>query len=104
MPRTAEDISGARRPLSQSSDTYSGGTHLETERAMTRQEAGRLGGLRTVEIHGREHMSLIGKRGFARLATFANGGRLGAFARLTSQGKLTPRRPIVELTVDQEHD
>jgi len=30
---------------------------------MTKKEAGRLGGLATVEKHGHEHMSKIGKKG-----------------------------------------
>lgn len=61
--------------------------------------AGRLGGLKTVETHGREHMSAIGKVGFAKLATYARGGRAGAFAILMNRGSITPRRPVVELTV-----
>ena len=71
---------------------------------MTRSEAGRLGGLRTVERHGREHMSAIGRRGFAALATFQNGGRSGALRLLTSGGKFAPFRPVVELTANQEQD
>jgi hypothetical protein len=32
---------------------------------LSKREAGRLGGLATVEKHGREHMRAIGKRGYA---------------------------------------
>jgi hypothetical protein len=59
---------------------------------MTRSEAGRLGGRRTVELHGREHMRAIGRLGFAALARrpgFA-GGRRGAPYRLSRDGKLPP--------------
>jgi hypothetical protein len=58
---------------------------------MTRQQAGRLGGLRTVERHGREHMARIGALGFAGLARslgYAGGGRHGALIQLTRSGKL----------------
>ena len=35
---------------------------------MTRQEAGRRGGLRVFELYGREHMQRIGERGFDQVA------------------------------------
>ncbi len=35
----------------------------EMTRKMTKAEAGRLGGLRTVQKYGRSHMSKIGKKG-----------------------------------------
>jgi hypothetical protein len=55
---------------------------------MTRQEAGRLGGLATVDRHGRENMAAIGRKGFSALATFGRGGRRAALARLASKGRL----------------
>jgi general stress protein YciG len=68
--------------------------------AMSKGEAGRLGGRSTFARHGREHMAEIGRRGFQALATFKNGGRRGALARLASKGKLVAfhDRP------DHEHD
>lgn len=58
---------------------------------MTKREAGAMGGRRTFERHGRDHMSAIGKRGFAALATFARGGRKAALGRLVARGRLARR-------------
>jgi hypothetical protein len=55
---------------------------------MSKAEAGRRGGLETFRWHGREHMAAIGKRGFARFATFARGGRTGALGLLAARGKI----------------
>ena len=62
--------------------------------AMSKAEAGRLGGLATFERHGVEHMRAIGKKGFAALATFARGGRRIALETLAERGKITPYRPV----------
>ena len=62
---------------------------------MDRREAGRLGGLRTFELYGREHMRRIGKLGFAALAR-RYGCRRGALHHLIKLGAVPPPR---ELTV-----
>jgi hypothetical protein len=66
----------------------------------TKAECGRLGGLETVRRHGREHMARIGKVGFAKVATYARGGRKAALGRLVAKGRI--QAPWAELTADQE--
>jgi hypothetical protein len=51
---------------------------------------GRLGGKATFDRYGRDHMSRIGKIGFARFATFARGGRSQTLAVLAGRGKIAP--------------
>jgi hypothetical protein len=41
---------------------------------VTRQEAGRIGGLVTAALYGRSHMAEIGSRGFAAYANRYHGG------------------------------
>jgi hypothetical protein len=67
---------------------------------MTKAEAGRLGGNATFARHSKPHMAEIGRLGFRALATFRNGGRRGAPARLASRGKLKPFHG----PSDAEHD
>jgi hypothetical protein len=57
---------------------------------MSKAEAGRLGGLKTVALYGREHMARIGALGFAKVATFTRGGRKAALGKLAAAGKLSP--------------
>jgi hypothetical protein len=49
-------------------------------------------------------MSAIGKRGFAAIATFPQGGRAGALSRLAAWGKIKPRRNQPELTPSEMDD
>jgi len=60
---------------------------------MTKSETGRLGGLTAFQRHGRTHMQAIGRRGFARFATFAR-GRQRALEKLASKGRIQPFHPI----------
>jgi len=58
---------------------------------MNRREAGRLGGLRTFELYGSEHMRRIGKLGFAAMAKRFGGSRRVALGRLVRQGAVAAR-------------
>jgi hypothetical protein len=68
---------------------------------LTHAERGRMGGRRTFELYGREHMSTIGRAGFQAITHFASGGRLGALVRLQMWGKLRMRHPTIELTPEE---
>lgn len=68
---------------------------------MTPAERGRLGGRRTLELYGREHMSNIGKLGFAALVTFAGGGRMGALRRLAARGRIQMHWSTRDLSAEQ---
>jgi hypothetical protein len=69
-------------------------TRLETERpTMTKSEAGRIGGLRTVEVHGRGHMAASGRnREHALADTIGQGGGLAntVAPRLNAEGLTVP--------------
>ena len=61
------------------------------KRKLTKAEAGRLGGRATVNKHGVEHMSAIGKAGFAALRRkfgFMGGSGRGALRWLNRQGRI----------------
>lgn len=68
---------------------------------MTKREAGAIGGRRTVERHGTEHMRTIGRRGFAALAKrlgYVGGHRRTALYLLIRAGAIPPP---AELAPDQ---
>lgn len=59
---------------------------------MTRQEAGRLGGLKTLERYGKTHMSKLGRAGFRALCRkFRGNSRSDALAYLNGKGKVAAR-------------
>ena len=58
---------------------------------MDRREAGRLGGRRTFELYGSEHMRRIGKLGFAAMARRFGGSRRVALGRLVRKGAVAVR-------------
>jgi hypothetical protein len=58
---------------------------------VTRSEAGRLGGRRTLELYGRAHFQALGRKGFNALANrlgYVGGGRRAALARLAARGRI----------------
>jgi hypothetical protein len=59
---------------------------------MTRQEAGRLGGLKTFQTHGRDHMAKIGRKGFRKLCThFPSNSRRLAIKYMNNKGRMKAR-------------